>query len=137
MTVHFGNIEEYHIRWYDGQNYLGDHLIQCQTLWESWPKDEWVHAFFHTLDEIPRSWYVSAELRREITTWKELTVFFAHTFSFADANPDVHNALHIIHDVVLKVIPVTYLVDPHVHCQMQSMMECYNVTGGLEDDDDL
>ena len=36
--------------------------------------------------------------------------------------------------MVLKVVPVTYLVDPHAHCHMQSMMECYNVSGELEDD---
>ena len=84
-----------------------------------------------------RSWYISAELRREITTWEELTVFFAHTFSFADTNLDVNNALQIIRDVVLKVVPVAYPVDPHAHCHLQSMMECYNMSGELEDDDEL
>ena len=87
-------------------------------MWASRPKDEWVHAFVHTLDEMPRSWYVSAELRREITTWEEFTVFFTHTFSFADANLDVYNALQLIHDVVLKVVPVAYPMDPHVHYHM-------------------
>ena len=87
-------------------------------------KYEWVHAFVHTLDEILRSWYVSAELRREITTWEELTVFFSHTFCFADTILDVHNPLQLIRDVVLKVVPVTYPVDPHAHCHMQLMMEC-------------
>ena len=86
---------------------------------------------------MPRSWYVSIELRREISTWEEMTVFFVHTFSFANANPDVNNALHIIRDMVLKVVPVAYPVDPHAHCHMQSMMECYNVSGKLEDDDEL
>ena len=77
------------------------------------------------------------ELRREITTWEELTVFFAHTFSFTDANPDVSNSLHIIWDVVLKVVPVAYPMDPHTHFHMQSMMQCYNVSGEPEDDDEL
>ena len=62
-------------------------------MWESQPKDEWVHAFIHTLDEIARSWYITAELRREITTWEEMTVCFVHTFGFADANAEVNNAL--------------------------------------------
>ena len=106
-------------------------------LWESQPKDEWIHAFIHTLDEMPRSWYVSAKLHREITTWEELTVFFAHTFNFADANVEVNNALQIIRDVVLKVVPVAYLVDPHAHCHMQSMMECYNLSGESKDNDEL
>ena len=86
---------------------------------------------------MPRSWYVSTELCREITTWEELTIFFAHTFGFADANAEVSNALHIIWDVVLKVALVAYPMDPHVHCHMQSMMECYNISGEPEDDDEL
>ena len=111
--------------------------MECQILWALRPKDEWVHAFIHTLDEIPRSWYISAELHRKITTWEELMIFFAHTFSFMDSNPNVHNAIHIIRDVVLKVVPVAYLVDPHAHFHMQLMMECYNVSGEPEDDDEL
>ena len=80
--------------------------------------------------------YGSTELRREITTWEELTICFAHTFNLSDANPDVHNALQLIHNVFLKVVSVAYLVDPHVHFQMQSMIECCNVAEGPEDDDD-
>ena len=72
---------------------------------------------------------------REITTWEELIVFFTHTFSFADANPDVHNTQQLIRDVILKVVAVAYLVDLHAHCHMQSMMECYNVAGEPNDDD--
>ena len=96
MTVRFGNTEVYHAEKYDEWNHPSGHLTECQALWASRPKDEWVHAFIHTLDEIPRSQYVSVELRREITTWEELTVFFAHTFSFTDGNHDVNNALQII-----------------------------------------
>ena len=39
--------------------------------------------------------------------------------------------------MVLKVVPVAYPVDPHAHCHMQPMMECYNVSGEPEDDDEL
>ena len=72
-------------------------------MWESRPKDEWVHAFIYTFDEIPRFWYISAKFHREITTWEELTVYFVHTFGFADVNMEVKNALQIIRDVVLKL----------------------------------
>ena len=64
-------------------------------------------------------------------------VFFSHTFSFANANPNVHNALQIIWDVILKVVLVTYPMEPNAHCPMQSMMEYYNVSGEIEDDDEL
>ena len=45
--------------------------------------------------------------------------------------------MQIIHNVVLKIIPVAYLVDPHVHYSMQSMMTCYNLSEELEYDDEL
>ena len=84
-----------------------------------------------------RSWYVAAELRRTITTWEEFSICFAQTFSFQDINPEVCTALQIIRDVVLKVTPVTYPVDPHAHCSIQPMMACYNLSGEPEDDDEL
>ena len=61
---------------------------------------------------------MSADLCIDIITLEELTICFTHTFSFADANPYVCNALQLIHDVVLKVVLVAYPVDSHVHCQM-------------------
>ena len=122
--------------WYDGRNDPAHHLIECQTLWTSRPRDEWVHTFVHTLEEMPRSWYVAGELRRTITTWDELSACFVQTFSFHDSKPKVCNALHIIRDVVLKVIPVVYHVDPHAHCSIQSMMMCYNLYGEPEYDDE-
>ena len=83
--VHFGDSEVYHGGIYDGWNdhtshlmeFQAHNLMECQALWALRPKDEWVHAFVHTLDEMPRSWYVGAELRRTITTWEELSVCFA------------------------------------------------------------
>ena len=50
-----------------------------------------------------------------------------------DANPYVHNALQLMCDVVLKVVLVAYPGDLHAHCHMQSMMECYNVSGDPND----
>ena len=57
--------------------------------------------------------------------------------SHYDANPNVHNVLQLIYDVVLKVVSVAYPMYPHAHCQMQSMMEFYNALGGPDDSDDL
>ena len=62
---------------------------------------------------------------------------FSQTFCFVDTNPDVNNALQIIWDVVLNVVLVAYPMDPHVQCHMQSIMECYNMSGEPEDDDEL
>ena len=86
---------------------------------------------------MPRYWYISAELCREINTWEELTVSFAHKFDFVDVNTKVNNVLQIIWDVFLKFFLVAYPGDPHAHCLMQSMMECYNLSGESKDDDEL
>ena len=96
----------------------------------------WVHAFVHTLDEIPHQWYVSVESHKEITTWEELSMCFSHTFSFEDVDPTIHSALQHICNVFMKVLPFTYPVDLHQTDIMQSMMECYNATGGPDDGDD-
>ena len=101
MMVRFSYLEVYHARRYDGWNDPTNHLMEFQALWASRPNDEWVHAFVHTLDELLRSWYVAAKMRRTITTLEELSIFFAQTFSFQDENPEVHNVLHIICYIVL------------------------------------
>ena len=64
-------------------------------------------------------------------------VCFVQTFCFVDTNPDVNNALHIIWDMVLKVVPVAYPMDLHVQCHMQLIVEFYNMPGEPEDDDEL
>ena len=115
MMVRFGDIEVYHAGRYEGRNDPTSHLIGCQTLWTSRIIDEWVHAFVHTLEEMRRSWYVAAELRRTITTWEELSVCFVKMFSFRDSNPEVCKYLHIIHGIVLKFIPIAYPIDPHAN----------------------
>ena len=65
-----------------------------------------------------------------------MSICFSHTFNFVDTNPSIHSALQHIHDVVLKFVPVAYPVDLHEEPMMKSMMECHNVTGGPEDEDD-
>ena len=76
MMVHFGDLEVYHVGRYDGKNDPTSHLIECYNLWALQPKHEWVHAFVYTLEEMPRSWYVAAELRRTIIAWEELSICF-------------------------------------------------------------
>ena len=96
MTFQFGEEEKYHTERYDGWYDPGYHLIACQAMWNSIPKDEWVHDFFHMLDEMPQSWYVLVELCRDITTWEKLMICFNHTFIFEDTNLAIHSALQHI-----------------------------------------
>ena len=62
MKYLFVEDEYYQGNKYDGINDTNSHLMTFQTTWELRQKEEWVHAFIHTLDEIPWIWYVSAEL---------------------------------------------------------------------------
>ena len=66
-----------------------------------------------------------------------MSIHFAQNFSFRDANLEFHNAIQLIHEVVLKVVPTAYPVDPHAQFHMQSLMTCYNISGELEDDGDM
>ena len=47
-------------------------------------------------------------------TSEEFSILFSHTFSFEDVDPVIHSALNHIRDVVLKVVPLAYPMDPHV-----------------------
>ena len=98
MDVQFKEAEHYQGKKYNENNNPTGHLIACQN--------EWVHAFFHTLDKIPRRWYISVELPRENTTWDDLTIYFSHTFSFVSDDPIMHNALHHIQHIVSKMVRV-------------------------------
>ena len=69
-------------------------------------------------------------------TWEELLIYFGHKLSFLNADPMIHSALQHIRGVVLKVVSVVYPINPHEAPMMQSMMECYNVTGSRDDGDD-
>ena len=91
-------------------------------MWILQPINEWVHDFVHTLDEMSRQWYVSAELQREIMTWEDLTVYFRLTFSFMDNDPVIHSALHHVRDVVLEVVLVAYPMESHEVPMMHLMM---------------
>ena len=67
--------------------------------------------FVHTLDEIPRIWYISVELQREIRTWEDLTTGFAHTFSFISVDSVIHSTMQHIHDIVLEIDPTPHLIE--------------------------
>lgn len=58
-----------------------EHILTCGYIWNEVPKDVWTHMFVHTLDTIPRNWYIQLELHRETITWEALTSNSIHTFS--------------------------------------------------------
>ena len=47
---------------YDGQTDPKEHIQLCITAWKDIPQEEWVHGFIHTLETIPKNWYLEKEL---------------------------------------------------------------------------
>jgi hypothetical protein len=57
------------------------------------PKQEWAYLFIHTLDTIPKKWYLELEVCKETTNWEDLTLNFKVTFSFEYEAPSVDTNL--------------------------------------------
>jgi hypothetical protein len=59
-------------------------------------KQEWMHRFIHTLETVPRNWYLELEVCRGTTDWEELTQNFKVTFNFEVESPLVDATLQVI-----------------------------------------
>jgi hypothetical protein len=57
------------------------------------PPEEWPHHFIHTLEGIPKNWYVDQELCIGTAKWKTLQQNFIVTFPFEHENPNMDLAL--------------------------------------------
>ena len=70
-----------------------EHVIQRIETWNKVPRQDWTHLFVHTLDTIPKNWYLELEVRKETTNSEELNHNFKETFSFEDDAPLVESYL--------------------------------------------
>jgi hypothetical protein len=52
--------------------------------------------FIHTLEMVPKNWYLELEVHRGKTDWEELTRNFKVTFRFEVESPLVNEALQVI-----------------------------------------
>jgi hypothetical protein len=108
--------------------------------WRSVPKQEWTHLFVHTLDTIPKNWYIELEVHKETRDWEELTKNFKVTFSFENNNPLIDSALQVIKNNIfasedlLGSIPL-YSV-PRVTATVEEVLHCYNVAEEDQDEED-
>jgi hypothetical protein len=119
-------------------SYRACYTVHCT--WRSIPKKEWTHLFIHTLDTIPKNWYLELEVHRETTDWEELTHNFKVTFSFEDDAPSVDTTLQVIKDNIfasedsIELVPIC---STHRYSTMvQEVLECYNVIGEDQEDED-
>jgi len=58
MTVNFGTIAENIIEHYNGLTDPREHILTYGYIWNEVPRDVWTQMFVHTLDTIPRNWYI-------------------------------------------------------------------------------
>jgi hypothetical protein len=65
MQIRFGIEDIMHK--YTGMCDLKDHVSRCITTWRQVPKKEWTHRFIHTLETVPRNWYLELEVCRGTT----------------------------------------------------------------------
>ena len=49
--------------------------------------------FIHTMDTIPKNWYLELEMHKETRKWDELTQMFKVTFTFEYESPLLDAAL--------------------------------------------
>jgi hypothetical protein len=81
---------------YTGMSSLTNHVAQFMTTWRQVSKLEWTHWFIHTLEMVPKNWYLELEVRRGTTNWEELTHNFKVTFNFEVESPLAVAALQVI-----------------------------------------
>jgi len=64
-----------------------DHVTQCENIWSMTMKKEWTHKFIHTLETIPKNWYLELEMHRDTADWDYMTQRFKVTFNFEHESP--------------------------------------------------
>jgi hypothetical protein len=72
------------------------HVAQCEQLWILVSRKEWTHRFIHTLETVPRNWYLELEISRDTKNWDYIHQIFQVTFTFHNASPIISTVLHAI-----------------------------------------
>lgn len=140
MQVRFGTKVEYIAQQYTGEGDPIDHVEQCRNIWSLIPKKEWTHKFIHTLDTIPKNWYLELEMCKETTNWDQLIQRFNVTFIFEHESSLLDAALEAIRTKIflegpMEVVP---LCSAHkASMTTHALLECYNVAKEEQDEEDL
>jgi hypothetical protein len=72
------------IKLYKGTEDPHEHILFCKRHWvaKHIPLIQWVHRFVHTMDMVPRSWYIEEETIRKIGDWGSVSKNLYVTFNF-------------------------------------------------------
>ena len=93
LEVIFGEKMLYTVSKYTGLTNLVEHIEHFRETWDISLRQEWIHKLIHTLEMIPRNWYMQVELRRVTVKWEELVANFMHAFEFVDDNSSIDVSL--------------------------------------------
>lgn len=113
------------------------HLTRWTNAYGEELKPKWLHLFYHTLDVIPRNWYIETKLRHGTSEWDILHEGFLKTFMFQDEWMDIV-------DDALKAVKAAIFRNPREPEEVAQMewaqqlsqaLQCYNVQ--VEDDDPM
>ena len=63
-------------------------------------KNQWAHRSIHTLDMVPKSWYVQEEMRRKKKQWKSIGGQFWITFGFTSNDHVLKESLGILYNFI-------------------------------------
>jgi hypothetical protein len=99
-----------------------------------------MHIFIHTLDTIPKNWYLELEMHRETTRWEDLVQRFIVTFTFKHESPSIDVVLQAIQsNIILEegTMEVVSMCSVHrANINVHELLECYNVAKEEQDEED-
>ena len=88
--------------------------------------------FIHTLDTIPKKWYLELEMHRETVNWDQLIQRFKVTFTFEHESPLLDEALQAIRTKIFLeegTMEVVRMCSSHKYSMnVHELLECYIVT---------
>jgi hypothetical protein len=99
-----------------------------------------MHRFIHTLDTIPKNWYLELEMCRETRIWDELVQIFKVKFTFEHVSSLIDVVLQ---DIQTKIFLVEEMIEVVLVCNahkasltVYELLECYNVAKEEHDEED-
>ena len=119
---------------YDGQIDPIIHIESCVKSWKHKSVDDQVHLFVHTLDTIPKNWYIETELCRGSENWYLMIDGFKLTFGFEFEYPENDDALEMIRTKVFEDGSFPLYNQPDQVAQLENALACYNLAVDEEED---
>jgi hypothetical protein len=140
MQVRFSTKVEYIAQKYTWVSDPTNHAEQCKNIWSLISKKEWTHIFIHTLNTIPKNWYLELEMCRETTNLDQLIQRFKVKFNFEHESPFVDASLQVIRSNMFSEegsIEVVPICSAHRDSMtIHELLECHNVAKEEQDEED-